>query len=280
MSQRNIQIIVIAFGIILFSVLYFGFDNKPSNRSEVDKTRALKAEGTTDTDKIIEAAKAASTNDELIIITELEASLPLQLTDSLRAETYKALSREWNKLKKFAVGGIYAKKVAESLKTESAWSIAGTTFGIAMQKEQNSENREFCINEATNAFQKALEINPNETQHKINLALTYVETAQPMQGIAMLRKLSQEEPKNTGVLMALGQLSVRSGQYDKAVERYQQVVEIDPNNIKGYYALAQVYQSTGKVQPAIITYQKCLTLSKDASLRSDIEQIIKKLKSN
>ena len=80
--------------------------------------------------------------------------------------------------------------------------------------------------------------------------------------------------------MALGQLSIRSGQYDKAVERYQQVVEIDPNNIKGYYALAQVYQSTGKVQQAISAYQQCLTLSKDASMRSDIEQIIKKLKSN
>ena len=158
MSQRNIQIIVIACSIILFSVLYFGFDNKPSNRSDVDKTRALKAEGTTNTDKIIEAAKAASTNDELMKIAELEAILPLQLTDSLRAETYKSLSREWNQLQKFTVGGIYAKKVAENLKTENGWSIAGTTFGIAMQKEQDSENRQFCIDEAINAFQKALEI--------------------------------------------------------------------------------------------------------------------------
>lgn len=280
MSQRNVQVIVIALGIILFSVLYFGFDNKPSNRGEVDKTRALKAEGTTETDKIIEAAKAALTKDELIEITELEAALPLQLTDSLRAETYKELSREWNKLEEFAVGGVYAKKVAESLKTETAWSIAGTTFGIAMQKTQNPENRQFCIDEAVGAFQKALEINPNETQHKINLALIYVESTQPMQGIMMLRELSKEEPENTSVLMALGQLSIRSGQYDKAVERYQQVVDIDPNNIKGYYALAQVYQSTGKTQQAINSYQKCLTLSNDAALRSDIEQIIRKLKSN
>jgi len=280
MSQRNIQVIVIASSIILFSVLYFGFDNKPSNRSEVDKTRALKAEGTTDTDKIIEAAKAAISKDELILITELEAALPLQLTDSLRGETYKELSREWNKLQQFTVGGIYAKKVAESLKTEAAWSIAGTTFGIAMKNEQNPENHQYAIEEATNAFQKALEINPDETQHQINLALTYVETAQPMQGIMMLRELSEKEPKNTSVLMALGQLSIRSGQYDKAVERYQQVIEIEPNNVKGYYALAQVYQITGKTQEAINTYQKCSTLSNDAILRSDIEQIIKKLKSN
>ncbi len=280
MSQRTIQIIVIASSIILFSVLYFGFDNKPSNRSEVDKTRALKAEGTTDTDKIIDAAKAAISKDELILITELEAALPLQLTDSLRAETYKEISREWNKLQQFTVGGIYAKKVAESLKTETAWSIAGTTFGIAMKNEQNSENRQFAVDEATNAFQKALEINPEETQHKINLALTYVETAQPMQGIMMLRQLSEEKPENTAVLMALGQLSIRSGQYDKAVERYQQVIELEPKNLKGYYALGQVYQAIGKKEEAINSYQKCLTLSNDASLRSDIEQVIKKLKSN
>jgi tetratricopeptide (TPR) repeat protein len=278
MSQRNLQIIVIALSVALFALLYFGGRTTSSNRSDVEKTRALTAESSTDTEKMIMSAKAGLTEENLAPIVAIEAKLPLQLTDSLRVESFKAISREWNLLNQFSIGGIYAMKVAEIENTETAWSIAGTTFGFALQKEKNAEKRKFNTEQAIKGFKKAIEINPNETQHQINLGLTYVETEQPMQGIMMLRELSQKEPENTAVLMALGQLSVRSGQYDKAIERYEQVVKLEPSNVKGHYALAQMYQSLGKNQEAVASYNKCLALSDDKKLKSEIEQIIEKLK--
>ena len=278
MSQRNLQIFVIALSVALFTLLYFGVRTTENNRSKVEKTRALVAEGSTDTEKRIMSAKADLTEENLAPIVALEAQLPLQLTDSLRVESFKAISREWNLLNKFSIGGIYAMKVAEIENTETAWSIAGTTFGFALQREKDAENRKFAIEEAVKAFKKAIEINPDETQHEINLALTYVESEQPMQGIVKLRELSQQEPENTAVLMALGQLSIRSGQYDKAIGRYETVVKLEPNNVKGHYALAQMYQSLGKNQKAVNSYKKCLSLSDDLKLKADIEQIIKKLK--
>lgn len=280
MSQRNLQITVIAVSVLLFALLYFGGRTVPQNRSNVDKTRALRAESSTDTDKLISSAKAGLTEEQLAPIAEIEMNLPLQLTDSLRAESFKGLSKEWNSLNQFAIGGVYAQKVAEILKTEDSWSIAGTTFGIGQKRATDKETRKFCIEQAVSAFNKAIEINPNEIQHKINLALIYVETEQPMQGIGMLRELNQKEPENTSVLLALGQLSVRSGQYDKAIERYKQVVKIEPNNLRAYYAVAQIYQSLGKVQEAIEAYNKCLAISDDETFKSEIQQNIKKLKSN
>jgi tetratricopeptide (TPR) repeat protein len=278
MSQRNLQIIVIALSVALFALLYFGGRTTPSNRSNVEKTRALTAESSTGVEKMIVSAKADLTEENLAPIVAIEAQLPLQLTDSLRAESFKTISREWYLLNKYEVAGIYAMKVAEIENTETAWSIAGTTFGFALQREKDAEKRKFSVEQAVKAFKKAIEINPNETQHQINLGLTYVETEQPMQGIMMLRELSQKEPENTAVLMALGQLSIRSGQYDKAIERYEQVVKLEPNNVKGHYALAQMYQSLGKNREAVASYNKCLALSDDKELKSEIEQIIKKLK--
>lgn len=280
MSQRNLQITVIAVSVLLFAVLYFGVRTTPLNRSTVDKTRALKAEGSTDTEKLILSAKADLSQEQLAPIVNIEKSLPLQLSDSLRAESYKALSKEWNALNQFAVGGIYAQKVAEISNTEESWSITGTTFGIGQKRMTDEKTRQFCVDQAIAAFNKAIEINPEEIQHKINLALIYVETAQPMQGIGMLRDLVKKEPNNTAVLLALGQLSVRSGQYDKAIERYQQVVKIEPKNLRAYYAMAQIYQSLGKVQDAIEAYNQCLVLSDDEEFKSGIQQNIKKLKSN
>jgi len=278
MSQRNLQIIVIALSVALFALLYFGIRTKPNTSSTIEKTRALVAEGSTDTEKMITSAKADLTEENLAPIVAIEAQLPLQLTDSLRAESFKAISREWNLFSKFSIGGIYAMKVAEIENTEIAWSIAGTTFGFVLQREKDAEIRKFAIKQAVKAFKKAIEINPDETQHQINLALTYVESEQPMQGIAKLKELSQQKPENTAVLMALGQLSIRSGQYDKAIERYEVVVKLEPNNVKAHYALAQMYQSLGKNQKAVNSYNKCLSLSEDGKLKSDIEQIIKKLK--
>lgn len=280
MSQRNLQITVIAVSVLLFAFLYFGVRTTPQNRSDVEKTRALRAESSTDIDKLISSAKADFTKEQLAPIVEIETNLPLQLTDSLRAESFKALSKEWNSLNQFAIGGIYAQKVAEIFNTEESWSITGTTFGIAQKRATDEEVRSFSIEQAAAAFNKAIELNPTETQHKINLALVYVETEQPMRGISMLRDLAQKEPNNTAVLLALGQLSVRSGQYDKAIERYQQVVKIEPNNLRAYYAMAQVYQSLGKVQDAIEAYNQCLAFSDDEKFKSEIQQNIKKLKSN
>lgn len=278
MSQRNLQIIVIALSVALFALLYFGIRTKPNTSSTIEKTRALVAEGSTDTEKMITSAKADLTEENLAPIVAIEAQLPLQLTDSLRAESFKAISREWNLFSKFSIGGIYAMKVAEIENTEIAWSIAGTTFGFVLQREKDAEIRKFAIKQAVKAFKKAIEINPDETQHQINLALTYVESEQPMRGIVKLKELSQQKPENTAVLMALGQLSIRSGQYDKAIERYEVVVKLEPNNVKAHYALAQMYQSLGKNQKAVNSYNKCLSLSEDGKLKSDIEQIIKKLK--
>lgn len=280
MSQRNLQVIVIAASVLLFAVLYFGVRTTPLNRSNVEKTRALRAESSTNTEKLILSVKADLTEEQLAPIAKIEKNLPLQLTDSLRAESFKSLSKEWYSLNQFAVAGIYAQNVAEILNTEESWSIAGTTFGIGQKRVTDEETRKFCIEQAVAAFNKAIELNPDETQHKINLALIYVETEQPMQGIGMLRDLIQKEPKNTAVLLALGQLSVRSGQYDKAIERYQQVVEIEPNNLRGHYAMAQVYQSLGKIQEAIEAYNQCLVISDDDNFKSEIQQNIKKLKSN
>lgn len=280
MSQRNLQITVIAISVLLFVGLYFGGRTTPLNRSNVNKTRALKAESSTDTEKLISSAKADLTEEQLAIVTKIETSLPLQLTDSLRAESFKNLSKEWYGFNKFAVAGVYAEKVAEILNTEESWSIAGTTYGIGQKRISDETVRKFCIEQAVTAFNKAIEINPKEIQHKINLALVYVETEQPMKGIGMLRELNQKEPNNTAVLLALGQLSVRSGQYDKAIERYQQVVEIEPKNLRAYYALAQVYQSLGRVQEAIEAYNQCLDISDDENFKSEIQENIKKLKSN
>ena len=63
---------------------------------------------------------------------------------------------------------------------------------------------------------------------------------QPMQGITYLLEVVQKDSMNLNANFALGKFGNISGQYDKAIERYQQVVEIDADNLRAYYAMAQI----------------------------------------
>ena len=70
---------------------------------------------------------------------------------------------------------------------------------------------------------KVLAINPDNLDAKTDLGICYAEgTTTPMQGIMLLREVVEKNP-GANAQFNLGILSVRSGQYDKALERFSKV---------------------------------------------------------
>ena len=67
----------------------------------------------------------------------------------------------------------------------------------------------------------------SESERIINEALLLVRGEAPMQGILMLRDLAEKEPNNIDAQWHLGELSVESGQFEKAIMRFSKVVELD-----------------------------------------------------
>ncbi len=70
-----------------------------------------------------------------------------------------------------------------------------------------------------------------------NIALTHISSDNPMQGIAMLRQVLEENPNNEYALLNMGLLSIQSGQYDRAIERFEELISINPDNIEGRFYL-------------------------------------------
>ena len=58
--------------------------------------------------------------------------------------------------------------------------------------------------------------------------MTYLSSASPMQGITMLREVLAEIRKMNLALFNMGMLSIQSGQYDRAVERLDELVRLTP----------------------------------------------------
>jgi Flp pilus assembly protein TadD len=70
---------------------------------------------------------------------------------------------------------------------------------------------------------------------------------------------------------------MRSGQFDKAVERFKTVIEQQPDPEAWFY-LASSYENLGQNEEAILAYQKAKELAADPGLTKFVDQKIQALK--
>ena len=81
----------------------------------------------------------------------------------------------------------------------------------------------------------------------------------PMEGILLLKELAEREgDPNLDAIFLLGKLSVQSGQLDKAVERFNQVLEIVPNHLDATWELAMLNMKMGDLEAAILQFDYCV----------------------
>jgi Tfp pilus assembly protein PilF len=80
--------------------------------------------------------------------------------------------------------------------------------------------------------------------------------------------------------MALGHASVTSGQFDKAVERFEAVLQLQPNNLEAILSLADTYERSGDKLKAVGWYKKSLPAIKIEGLKEEVERRIAELEKN
>ncbi|MEM9847330.1 MAG: hypothetical protein AAF847_05540 [Bacteroidota bacterium] len=238
--MNRLQWIVVVSSLLLFVLLYFVFDTKTDEQQQIEETRFQSLQST-DVSILIRDARAALEVEQLNAVRILEQEIEISENDSAKVDAYKELSGLWYRLDNAAIAGHYAEEIAKVEDTEQAWSITGTTYAICVQRADTDKVKQFCTDKAFQAFESATSINPDNVQHKVNLALVYLETQNPMAGIQMLRNLNQQYPRNVLVLMTLGRQAMRTNQLERASERFTKVLEIDSDNKEAACALAEIY---------------------------------------
>lgn len=262
--MTKLQWLVIILGVVLFCVLYFGLDTKSSKIKAVEKSRLLTTE-TTSVQNLLQEAKAKLAPEQAGIVLAIEQRLEQATQDSLKVAMFKELSGAWYKLKYPEIAGFYAEEVASLEDTEESWSIAGTTYALCVQQTKDEKVKSYCTQRAIQAFESASSINAANTQHKVNLALVYVEnppSENPMKGVQMLLDLNKTYPEDILVLLTLARQGIRTGQFDKATERLKKVLSIDANNRDAFCLLSQILEQQGKQAEAASYSEKCKNLSK------------------
>lgn len=119
---------------------------------------------------------------------------------------------------------------------------------------------------------------PDPVDLRVQEAVALVNGTEPMKGIMMLRDVLQEDPDNVEAHWQLGQFSVQSGQFDKAIERFKKVYELDPfGHPEALFLLGRTYATLDSIEPALAAFEEFKTMVTDTAVLSGVDRFIQEL---
>lgn len=171
----------------------------------------------------------------------------------------------------------YADQLAVQQPTERNLLRAGDQYFEAYTFAVDETKTAALGKKTRDFYQKALATNPNLLAAKANMAMTYVNTDTPMQGIMLLREVLQQDPTNELALFNLGLLSMRSGQYERAIERFRQILVTNPGSRKAQFYLGVSLAEAGQKAEARKVFAEVKKQEKDPQILAAVQEYEERL---
>lgn len=218
-------------------------------------------------------AVMALTSEQKAEIDELKKGL----AGGASAEVYISISDAFLKFQRFDSSAVYAGRAADVEPSALNFIRAGDRYYEAFSFAMNQDKADALGAKTREYYQKALDLNPNYTYAKANMAMTYVNSDNPMQAISMLRGILEEDPTNEMALFNMGVLSMKSNQYNRAVQRFSQIVATNPENMKAKFFLAISLIETGKKEEAGKLLKEVKEKEQDPAIQNAIAELEERL---
>ncbi|MBS1635093.1 MAG: tetratricopeptide repeat protein [Bacteroidetes bacterium] len=232
---------------------------------------------------------AAPVDMELFVknaVASLNTSGQKEIFDQLVKQAEKdpehgldSLVKFWDKNRRPDMAAYFTEKTALNLKTASAWIKAGDRYYYSIQFVKDISEVAALYGKAIRCYSEGLKLEPGNVDAKIQLASCYVDqSVDPMKGISMLREVEKTDSNNVKLQMTFALFSVKSGQFDKAIRRFENVVRIDPSFIEAYLHMADAYDQMGNKAKTIEMLEKFESLTPDMFAKKEVRKSIEGLK--
>jgi tetratricopeptide (TPR) repeat protein len=279
MQFNKAQIIIIAVLLSLVGILvYLNFKSSHSD---------LKTEFTPESSVVVRSfdfdAYLASIKDSVPPQTWEVLSAEIQKADSANARLFVIadLGRLFDSLGFPLIGAHFYAKVASKINDENSWFNTGLKFYEFAAMCEDTSMQIYASKEAIVAFEKVIALNDNNIEAKNALAICYIQNdLDIMKGVQLLKDVTKRDSNNIEANYTLGMLSIRSGQSDKAVARFETLVKLQPMNPEFHYYLGEAFGQMGKKKEAIRSFETFKTLVPDDNAKKNIEITINNLKNS
>jgi tetratricopeptide (TPR) repeat protein len=174
-------------------------------------------------------------------------------------------------------------------KQHVVWSHMADAY-IARGDGKNGADQQADYSKGVEAYQKALEVAPQDAAYHNNYALVLAKAKKLEQAQAELTKAAELDPPQGGkYYYNLGAVLVNTGQSDPAGTAFRKAIELDPNYAEAYYQLGLVLLGKatttpeGKIVPPEGTadaFQKYLSLAPTGPNAEPAKQMLTSLGSS
>ncbi len=278
MLKKQIYLLSAAITLLLL-LLYFGTTLNPKKVVATEKTS--QSVSTLNFEELITHTKENLTISQKKLLDKIEAKIKLGSTQD-KIHNYKHLANFWrDSAQLYEPYLFYTGEAAKLENSEKSLTFAAQQFINSLLEIADPGIQNWLATNAKVLFEKALTLNPNNDSSKVGLGACYILgniSDNPMLGILPVKDIAIKNPNNLYAQYVLGLGGKKSGQLDKAIERFLIIAKYKTDHIESILHLAECYELKSDKINAKIWYLKASALINNEAIKKEIANRINELK--
>jgi len=129
--------------------------------------------------------------------------------------------------------------IAEETNLPEDWKTAGDLYYGEMTDEPQSQLRLQIANQAVSAYQRVLELTPDNLDVRTDMATAYLNTDSPMLGVTEIKKVLEADPRHLNANFNYGLMLARINRTEEAVSQLELVLTLASDSTSMHYQRAR-----------------------------------------
>jgi len=279
------QWITLAAALILVVILY-KFGRITPEKKHVSTQNAEISDSAINTSTILSEAKKRLSAAQIARLDAVEHSVVRGAIKDQQLKVYHQLAHFWlDSAQLFEPYAFYEAESARLENSEKSLTFAAHLFLQNLRGENDPDLRTWKALQAKDLFERSLKINPNNDSSTVGLGACYIFgniSTTPMEGIMKVRAIAEKDSTNIFAQEVLGHGSMLSGQYDRAIARFESVYRLSKENLdtelEACLMLAEAYERKADKSAAVGWYEKSRALIKNEEVREEVRKRIDELR--
>ena len=279
--MNKAQWILIAIGVLIVAGL-FQFGRTGPYKGETPAPLQSTSANEITIDSILIHVKESLSPGQIKWMNDLEQSVIRGDVKKQKLDVYHQLAHFWrDSARIFEPYAFYEGEAARLENSEKSLTFAAHLFLENLRNEENVQLKKWKALQAKDLFERSLRINDQNDSTLVGLGACYIFgniADNPMEGILKVRQVTEKDSTNVYAQLILGHGSLISGQYDRAIGRFEKVVTLQPENLEAILMLAEVYERKADKANAGKWYTTALPLAPNPAMKTALEKRIEELK--
>ena len=279
--MNKAQWITIGIGVLIVAALFL-FGRTGPYKSGISKNFQSTPQSELSADSILFHAKEILNPAQIQWMNDLEQSVIRGDVKKQKLDVFHQLAHFWKDSDRiFEPYAWYEAEAARLENSEKSLTFAAHLILENLRNEESDQLKRWKALQAKDLFERSLRINDKNDSTIVGLGACYIFgniADNPMEGILKVRQVVEKDSTNIYAQMVLGQGSLMSGQYDRAIDRFEKVLALQPVNLEAILLMAEVFERKEDKANAIKWYSKALPLALNPAMSSALEKRINQLK--